>query len=76
MTAAAGFRISLAADATAFNAAVDKARVALADFAAAFLHGTEVRTAFYRARRASPPPMPALGARYHQRCRRRTRRNR
>lgn len=68
--------IHLAVDVSAFNAAVDRARVALAEFAARFLHGPEMRARFLRARRASPPPMPALGARYHQRCRSRTRRNR
>lgn len=71
-----GLKVSLRIDTSALSVGIERARASLAEFAAAFLGGREGLAALHRARRASPPPMPALGARYHQRARRRTRRNR
>lgn len=67
--------ITLAADVTAFNAAMDRARSRFTEFAARVMANPEARAAFHRAQRASPPPMPC-GAYYRARTRRRTRRNR
>lgn len=65
-------RLEITVDTSRFTATVERARESFEKFLAQVLANPEACAAFYRAQRAHPARMPALGAAYTRRLRRRT----